>query len=654
MVQRKGIRLSSFKPALRGLLGGTTMHPTPRFTVSLLTTVALVAIAGAVVAISPALPKPLKPVDAVLAGSAIPSQPESAELSKDPNDVLATAAALAHEQLFVENRFPSATECRTCHPQHYQEWSVSQHAYAMVSPVFTALHGVILKRTNGTNGDFCIRCHTQVGMTLNEPLFAPYETRNPVSQEGITCIVCHRVDQSFGKVSGRIALVEGDILQPIYGPLGNEILSEVLASPDEYRVVTQPGVPGRKIHTESKQFFHLTEPGFCGSCHDVTLANGFRLEELFSHYKASPAAANGVTCQDCHMSVNQGVNAGYAEGPAAIVGGVPTPTRKHAIHNWAGPDHSVVHPGIFPHNPEAKEFATITEWTQFDWKAGWGTDEFEDEDHDDDSFPERWQSIDDRYEAREILDDNLELLEWGLEQRATVLRNGYHLGEVITQQADADGIRFKVEVKNATDGHAAPSGFDAERIVWLHVQVADANGNVVFESGDLDPNFDLRDLHSEFVHDGVLPLDTQLFNLQSKFITRNIRGGDREQIVSVNYSADALPFVRPSVHSSVLLGRPAGTRKHRKGIEPLGSRWGEYSIDASKLTTPGPYTATIELKAGMAPANLVREIQEVGFDFNMSPLEVALGVADGFITLYDTTVEFDITAADAPADDATD
>ena len=572
----------------------------------------------------------------------IPVELES-QVTDDPDEIVSAAAAMAHEQLFVEDRFPSAQTCRTCHPQHYKEWSVSQHAYAMVSPVFTALHGTILKRTNGTFGDFCIRCHTQVGMILGEPLFAPYEERDPVSQEGITCIVCHRVDQNYGKVSGRIALVEGDILQPIYGPLGNEILAEVLDDPEKYRVVTEPGVAGRKIHTESKRFFRLTEPAFCGTCHDVTFVNGFRLEELFSHYKRSPAAANGVTCQDCHMSVDQGVNAGYAEAPAAVVGGVPTKSRKHAVHNWAGPDHSVVHPGIFPHNPEAQELATIREWTQFDWEAGWGTDEFEDEDHDEDTFPERWRSIDDRYEARDIIDANLELLDWGMEQRATVLRNGYHLGEVVTERADSGGLKFKVEVKNATDGHAAPSGFDAERLVWLHVVVADANGETVFESGDFDPNFDLRNLHSEFVHDGVLPLDEQLFNLQSKFITRNFRGGDREQIVSVNYSQDALPFVRPATRSSVLLGRPPGARKHRKSIEPLGALWAKYSVDKDMLTGAGPYTATIGLKAGMAPANLVRDIQEVGFDFNMSPLDVVKGVGKGYITLYETTIELSVT-----------
>ena len=66
-------------------------------------------------------------------------------------------------QLFLENRFPSATTCATCHPQQYREWSVSPHAYSQMSPVFNAMHGTVVDFTNGTNGDFCIRCHTPVG-----------------------------------------------------------------------------------------------------------------------------------------------------------------------------------------------------------------------------------------------------------------------------------------------------------------------------------------------------------------------------------------------------------------------------------------------------------------------------------------------------------
>ncbi|MEP6686516.1 MAG: multiheme c-type cytochrome, partial [Verrucomicrobiota bacterium] len=102
-----------------------------------------------------------------------------------------TNAAAAHAQLLVENKFPSASTCATCHPTQFRQWSVSQHAYAQLSPVFNTMQATIEKRTSGTNGDFCIRCHTQVGMQLQEPVFVSNMDRNPTSREGISCIVCH-------------------------------------------------------------------------------------------------------------------------------------------------------------------------------------------------------------------------------------------------------------------------------------------------------------------------------------------------------------------------------------------------------------------------------------------------------------------------------
>lgn len=553
------------------------------------------------------------------------------------------ASEAAHRAAFVNNRFPSAAACKTCHEDHYREWSVSPHAYAQLSPVFNAMHGTILKRTNGTNGDFCIRCHTRVGMTLGEPLFMSNIDRHPVSREGITCIVCHRVNRAYGKESGRVKLVEGDLFEPVYGPTGNKELRRVLES-DEYKVNTQRGKPGRAIHADARKFFTLVTPGFCGTCHDVNLLDGFRLEETFSEYKTSPAAKQGLTCQDCHMGTEPGRPSGYAVAPAARIGDVETKPRKRTNHTFPGPDHSVIHPGIFPHNPEAAKLATITEWLAFDYEAGWGTGEFEDAVPGDGVFPQRWDSVDERYEAREILDQQFALLDEYMAQRKRLLQTGFTLGNVITERADEQGIRFKVQVRNGTTGHGVPTGFDAERVVYLQVTVTDRDGTVIFKSGDLDPNGDLRDSHSLYVHNGELPSDPYLFNLQSKFITRNFRGSESERIIPVNPSFDPLPFLRPLTQSSILLGRPVNVRKHRNGIEPNGSRWARYEISGLKFTDRGPYVAKIKLILGMVPVNLIDDIKEVGFDYGMSPRDVAEGVLKGHVTLWERDVTFDVSA----------
>ena len=554
--------------------------------------------------------------------------------------------AAEHEALFAEDRFPSATTCAPCHEDIYREWSVSAHAYAQLSPVFNAMHAKITKLTNGTNGDFCIRCHTPVGMNLEEPTFMSNLDRHPTSREGVTCVVCHRQDQALGKISGRLPLVEGGLYDPVFGPSGNDELQRAIES-GEFNLQPDPERAGRAVHAEAREFFQLPRSGLCGTCHDVNLVDGFRLEEAFSEYKNSPAARNGTSCQDCHMGSEPGVPSGYATGPAARVGNRATRPRKRTNHMFAGPDYSIVHPGIFPHNTEAQELATLREWLMFDHEAGWGTDAFEDAAPDDYEFPPRWVEPDDRYDAADIIRDNLDLLDEIARQRLQLLRAGYELGDVTVDRADAGGIAFKVEFRNGTSGHNVPTGFDAERVVWLHVTVTDATGRVVFESGDLDPNGDVRDSHSVYVHDGALPADDQLFTLQSRFLVNMVRGGEREQVLAVPYSPSPLPFLRPSTSSTILTGRPVTARKHRRTIPPLRSKWASYEVDGDALVgTRGPYFANIQIKAGMVPVNLVHEVADMGFDYDMTEREVAEAVVAGHVLVRERGVDLS-TGAEA-------
>ena len=547
-----------------------------------------------------------------------------------------------HLRLFVENRYPSANDCGVCHPKHYKEWSVSQHAYAQLSPIYLSLNNKINELSNGSNGDFCLRCHSPVGANLGESSFASNLDRHPASREGITCVVCHRINKTYNKVSGRLALVEGGLTDPVFGPTGNRGVKNVLNKPSKFRVVTDSKEPGRKIHSEARLFETIKSSTFCGSCHDVTLFNGFRLEEAFSEYRLSPAAARGETCQDCHMGKIQGKVSGYDRGPAAIVGDVPTTPRKLTNHLFSGPDYPVIHPGIFPHNQQAVALKTMREWLQFRHKEGWGTDKFEDAIPPGYKFPKAWDSIDDRYDARQILNKQFELLEYAKRKRLEVLRNGYVLGDVITVKAEPSGIEFRAQVKNGTDGHNVPTGFTGERLVWLEVTVKDRSGKIIFRSGDRDPNGDLRDGHSSYVHAGKVKLDRYLFSLQSIFVTQNGRGGEIEHVIPIPFPSFALPRVLPSTTSLVFTGEPATERVHKKGIEPLGQRWAKYRLSASVLTGRGPYTATIKLKSQAAPANLVVAMQSVGFDYGMTPMEIGREVVAGTQVLARKELVFDI------------
>ena len=159
------------------------------------------------------------------------------------------------------------------------------------------------------------------------------------------------------------------------------------------------------------------------------------------------------------MGVEQGLPSGYEHGPAAEVGGVPTEPRRLTNHYFAGPDHSIVHPGIFPHNVDAARLATLEEWLEFDYEAGWGTDRFEDNLPEDATFPARWASIDDRYDARGIIEDQLELLEWARQKRREVLRNGFQIGDVI-----ATPPRLSVATRTSHDSSATETTSDSPRL----------------------------------------------------------------------------------------------------------------------------------------------------------------------------------------------
>lgn len=336
----------------------------------------------------------------------------------------------------------------------------------------------------------------------------------------------------------------------------------------------------------------------------------------------------------------------YPFGPAAMIGSNPTEPRKLTNHYFAGPDYTVLPPSLFPLNvkaikeesekgdPTARGLATIRDWLKFDWKAGWGTDEFEEkvfQNPDDYEFPERWASADSRYTAREIVQENLESLHFMRNRRLQVMRNAFDVSEIQVEKAGSDGIAFKLKVTNVGQGGGAPTGFDGERLFWMHVKVTDSAGKVVFESGDPDPNGDLRDLHSRYVHNHELPLDKQLFNLQSKFLARTVRGPEREQVLAVPYGATPLPFINRPTRAGVLFGQPATSRKHRQGILSGDHRWAEYEIDGNKLTGNGPYQVVAEFKSQMIPVNLIIEILKVGFDYNLDARTIAKRNVYGYV-----------------------
>lgn len=519
-----------------------------------------------------------------------------------------------HAELYARTQFPSAAECATCHQQIYDEWASSSHAYASISPMFNRFEDTINKLTQGTIGYFCMRCHAPVATIMEHPRDRAIYDGPRVFREGVTCVACHRVREAYTKTNGERRIEPGDIFQPVYSAgdgSGNEL---AILNKDIFKVKTSDadGSAAQSIHARSIHFEQMSQSDFCMSCHQVAVPPGIKLEVVWDQYRASPAYRAGVTCQDCHMGKVPGVNAGYSIGPAAVVSNrVVNPNRKHSNHAFYGPGSTIAHPGLFPQDARLDRWSP-DQWLEFDVRAGWGTESFERQVAAEPMqfiFPPTWSNVDDRYDARELIDANLKKLQYKNDLRRQVMENGSKLDGpffVRPPQAGAS-LEFEYCLTNLNPGHNMPSGsLGAQPQLWLNVVLTAPDGQPVWESGYLDSQGDLADIQSQDVLCGAIPFDRQLFNLQTKFLTTNVKGTDREMCLPINVDVDQLPFIRPAPQPVSVINHPPLIRMEAHSLPPTGSRRAKYAVPADCVQAPGIYRLSVRLRSRMEPIYFMR------------------------------------------------
>ncbi len=258
---------------------------------------------------------------------------------------------------------------------------------------------------------------------------------------------------------------------------------------------------------------YIQSSEFCGSCHDVVDAKDLRIEEAFTEWQESVYAEKNITCQDCHMRALPGVaNQKKVKGTAAIMFGKEMPERLLSDHSMIGPDNHLIDNFPYPDN----------------------------------------------------LEENARIQRAYLEQKNYLLQNCATL-ELIVPSRVSKSSEFQIEVKvtNTGAGHGIPTGFTAERQVWIELVVKDSRDKVLFVSGDLDSNKDLRNNHSHAVETGKVPLDKYLVNFQSKFVKGIYPDGSYEEVLLPFLAFDIIknnimPFESKSGIYPIKL--PPGTR----------------------------------------------------------------------------------------------
>ncbi len=553
-----------------------------------------------------------------------------------------------HATIFADTPFPSAVACGRCHLQVFQEWSSSNHAYASISPMFHKFEQAVNDLTAGTMGTFCVRCHQQVGTQLGEKRELALWERSPVAREGITCVTCHRVGASFFKVNGERHIRPGNVSDPVFGAGVAENLDKVIENPDYYQITVGEGETPTSarppVHLAAIEFDQIGQSEFCVSCHQVAVNLGIKLEVVWDQYRDSPALKEGITCQECHMGKVPGEPLGYATAPVAIVNGRPVgdPNAKHSNHSFYGPGYPIGHPGIFPFTVEGLRW-TIKQWLLFDYRSDWGKPAWEAKLASGKiaapDFPSPWDNRASREIARLIVEKNRLVLNRKRRERIAVMENGSRLeGPFFHNEGElraGEDLSFSYNIRNIDKGHNLPSGsLGAQPEIWMNVALIDPDGEIVWESGYVDSHGDMADLHSLDVAAGTIEHDDQLVNLQTKFLTTNIKGTDREMYLPVQFDVDQRPMLRPAPQPTTVLNHPPLVRMEGRSIPPFGVREAKYKVPADAMSKPGTYKLQARMRSRAEPIYFMRFVGATD--------EMIRNINEDMIDIHPQAVEFEV------------
>jgi hypothetical protein len=156
-----------------------------------------------------------------------------------------------------------------------------------------------------------------------------------------------------------------------------------------------------------------------------------------------------------------------------------------------------------------------------------------------------------------------------------LLENSVEIRDVTSTNEDGT-LSLDVSLASLTDGHQVPTGFTAERQLWVEVIGSNSSGEMVFSSGDLDSYGDLRNFLSHDVQQGYAELDDQLVNLQGEPVTIEREFDDNGQYH--DESGGNNDFMSEAVFPW------EGNHIERHGLKPLEVRTFYYSFECNNCS----------------------------------------------------------------------
>ncbi|MBI1388677.1 MAG: tetratricopeptide repeat protein [bacterium] len=341
---------------------------------------------------------------------------------------------------FVVSESMGSATCKRCHAGIVEQWSRSAHRFSSFNNLFykSTVENLRSEENGKQRSQWCAGCHDPVlmfgGKMLDEvdPLW-------PESQAGLTCLSCHTIDAIHGKKGNGNYNISDKSPSPY---LFNEAKEGVEKTAHDFLIKSKPTVHKNQM---LKPFYRTSE--YCMTCHKVSL------DVPINHYKWLRGQDDYDAWHDSGVALNASRT-------------FYLPPKKRMCQDCHMPLEKVTEPDVSAKNGMVKSHTFFSANTALPYVRG-----------DKDAV----EKVEKFLTSEKVVIDLFALrFDGGAEPRPT----GY--SEVAVKSGQT--VQADVVVRNLGVGHAFPGGTIDSNETWIHFQVLDDSGAVLYESGGLDEN----------------------------------------------------------------------------------------------------------------------------------------------------------------------
>ncbi|MBY0496647.1 MAG: tetratricopeptide repeat protein [Cyanobacteria bacterium] len=378
--------------------------------------------------------------------------------------------------IIPSNFFMDSELCGTCHKDIFEQWNSSAHHFASFNNQFYRKSIEYMQEVVGTQpSKWCAGCHDHAVFfngRFDKPIKDQIDT--PEAKAGLACTSCHAITHVQGSMGQGGFTIEYPALHELMTSR-----NKYIRAVDSFMTYLNPE-PHRR--TFMKPFMTLDSAEFCSSCHKVHLdvpVNDYRWFRGFNDYdawQASGVSGQGarsfyypptpMTCVSCHMP--------------------PTPSNdpgRHAdgtVHNHR---FQAANTALALVNKDEAQMKITKDFLQSGFIS---VDIFAVSPIDESK--ERTPMVRRANESAQLM-TSFAVGEESEPQGAILIRDVGQVAAPIDKAqpvvAPGSTIRVDVVVRTRRIGHFFPGGTVDAFDVWLELQGHDADGRVIFWSGQV-------------------------------------------------------------------------------------------------------------------------------------------------------------------------